>query len=51
MNLVPLSTAIIAVSVGEKITTVHIVAGGLIIAGLLISRKAKTRTETASDKH
>lgn len=37
MNLVPLSTAIVAVCTGEAITTVHLISGLLIFLGIMLA--------------
>lgn len=47
MNLVPLSTALIAIVLGKELTTVHFISGIMIFIGLLVSQ-AKIR-KTVSD--
>lgn len=39
MNIVPLSTAIMSIFLGEKLLMYHIVSGVLIVVGILISKK------------
>ena len=42
MNLVPLSTALISVFIGEEITKIHILSGVLILSGLFLSQLQST---------
>jgi drug/metabolite transporter (DMT)-like permease len=41
MNIVPFSTAVIAVALGEPITTVQLIGGALILSGVYLSSRVK----------
>jgi drug/metabolite transporter (DMT)-like permease len=49
-NLIPVFSVWEAVIfLGEKITTIHLISGGLVIAGLVIANSIKTNTKTSTN--